>query len=51
MKSLEKNQTYNLAMLPKGREALKNKWELKLKFEENYPNTKYRAMIFMKGFL
>ena len=35
--------------LPKGREALRNKWVFKLKNEENNPNPRYKAHIVVKG--
>ncbi|RVW19894.1 hypothetical protein CK203_117595 [Vitis vinifera] len=35
MKSLHKNNTYELMELPKGKKALKNKWVLKRKPEPN----------------
>ena len=35
MKSLHKNNTYELMDLPKGKRALKNKWVLKMKPKPN----------------
>ena len=49
MQSLIENQTYDLVELPKGRKALRNKWVLKLKNEENNPNPRYKAHIVVKG--
>ena len=42
MDSLKKNNTYDLVELLKGRKALRNKWVLKLKKEDNQI-MKYKA--------
>ena len=49
MNSLQKNDTYELTKLPKGRKALKNKWVFKLKKDDKKP-LKYKARLVMKGF-
>ena len=50
MKSLNKNHTYNLMKLPKGKRALKNKWLYKLKTEEQNSQPRYKARLVVKVF-
>ncbi|RVW90388.1 Retrovirus-related Pol polyprotein from transposon TNT 1-94 [Vitis vinifera] len=50
MKSLHKNNTYELMELPKGKRALKNKWVLKRKPEPNRSQPSYKTRLFGKGF-
>ena len=50
MKSLHKNNTYELMELPKGKRALKNKWVLKRKPEPNRSQPRYNARLVVKGF-
>lgn len=50
MNSLQKNDTYELVELPKGRKALKNKWVLKLNQDGNEKLVKYKARLVVKGF-
>ena len=50
MKSLHKNNTYELMELPKGKKALKNKWVLKRKPEPNISQPRYKARLIVKGF-
>ena len=50
MKSLHKNNTYELIELPKGKRALKNKWVLKRKPEPNRSLPRYKARLVVKGF-
>ena len=50
MKSLHKNNTYELMGLPKGKRALKNKWVLKRKLEPNRSQPKYKERLVVKGF-
>ncbi|KAL4582349.1 hypothetical protein LXL04_006896 [Taraxacum kok-saghyz] len=50
MNSLQKNQTYELVKLPKGKKALKNKWVFKLKKNGKGNTTKYKARLVVKGF-
>ena len=50
MKSLHKNNTYELMELPKGKRALKNKWVLKRKPEPNRSQLRYKARLIVKGF-
>ena len=50
MKSLHKNNTYELMELPKGKRALKNKWVLKRKLEPNKLQPRYKARLVVKGF-
>lgn len=49
MNSLQKNDTYELAKLPKGKKALKNKWVFKLK-KDGEKLVKYKARLVVKGF-
>ena len=49
MDSLQKNDTYELVELPKGKKALKNKWVFKLKKDGN-KLVKYKARLVVKGF-
>ena len=50
MNSLQKNQTYELVKLPKGKKALKNKWVFKLKKDGKGNTMKYKARLVVKGF-
>ncbi|KAL6313455.1 hypothetical protein AAG906_004418 [Vitis piasezkii] len=50
MKSLHKNNTYELMELPKGKKALKNKWVLKRKPEPNRSQPRYKVRLVVKGF-
>ena len=50
MKSLHKNNTYELMELPKGKRTLKNKWVLKRKLEPNKSQLRYKARLVVKGF-
>ena len=50
MKSLHKNNTYELMKLSKGKRASKNKWVLKRKPEPNRSQPRYKARLVMKGF-
>lgn len=38
MKSLHGNQTFELVKLPQGKKALKNKWDFRVKHDENSSN-------------
>ena len=49
MNSLNKNKTYDLVELPKGKKVLKNKWVLKLK-KDGDKLVKYKARLVVKGF-
>ena len=49
MKSLVRNQNWDLVELPAGIRALKNKWNYRLK-EEDGGKKWYMARIFVKGF-
>ena len=49
MDTLQKNDTYELVELPKGKKAFKNKWVLKLKKDGN-KLVKYKARLVNKGF-
>lgn len=46
--SLQKNDTYELVKLPKGRKALKNKWVFKLK-KDGDKLVKYKASVLGKS--
>ncbi|RVW77060.1 Retrovirus-related Pol polyprotein from transposon TNT 1-94 [Vitis vinifera] len=50
MKSLHKNNTYELIELPKGKRALKNKWVLKRNHEPNISQPRYKTRLVVKGF-
>ena len=49
MNSLQKNKTYELVELPKGKKALRNKWVVKLK-KDSEKLVKYKARLVVKGF-
>ena len=49
MNSLNKNKTYDLVELPKGKKVLKNKWVFKLK-KDGDKLVKYKARLVIKGF-
>ena len=49
MNSLNKNKTYDLVELPKGKKVLKNKWVFKLK-KDGDKLMKYKARLEVKGF-
>ena len=48
MNSLNKNKTYDLVELPKGKKVLKDKWVLKLKKDDD-KLVKYKARLVVKG--
>ena len=50
MKSLHDNHTFELMKLSKGKRALKNKWEYKVKQEEHTSCPRYKARLAIKGF-
>ena len=50
MDSLHENHTYELAELPKGKNALRNKWVYKLKLGDGRNPPRYKAQIVVKGF-
>ena len=50
MKSLHKNNTYELMELSKSKRVLKNKWVLKRKPEPNKSQPRYKARLVVKGF-
>jgi hypothetical protein len=50
MNSLQKNDTYELVELPKGKKAPKNKWVFKLKRDSNGKLAKHKARLVVKGF-
>ena len=49
MNSLNKNETYGLVELPKGKKVLKNKWVFKLK-KDGDKLVKYKTRLVVKGF-
>ena len=49
MNSLNKNKTYDLVELSKGKKVLKNKWMFKLK-KDGDMLVKYKAQLVVKGF-
>jgi len=50
MESLKRNNTFKLAILPKGRKAVGSKWVFKLKMNPNGTINKYKARLVAKGF-
>ena len=48
MNSLNKNKTYDLVELPKGKKVLMNKWGFKLK-KDGDKLVKYKARLVVKG--
>ena len=50
MDSIEKNQTWELVQLPKGKNALLCKWVYKLKVTSDNAKPKYKAHLVAKGF-
>ena len=50
MDSLQKNNTYMLVKLPKGKKSLRNKWVYKLKKDGRGNLVKYKARLILKGF-
>ena len=48
MNSLNKNKTYDLVEVPKGKKVLKNKWVFKLK-KDGDKLVKYKARLVVKG--
>ena len=50
MDSIEKNQTWELVQLPKGKNALLCKWVYKLKVISDNAKPKYKAHLVSKGF-
>jgi len=49
IKSLQKNKTWSLTKLPKGKKVLQNRWVYKLK-EEPDGSKRYKARLVVKGF-
>ena len=49
MNSLNKNKSYDLVELPKGKKVLKNKWVFKLK-KDGDKLVKYKVRLVVKGF-
>nr|GEX64061.1 zinc finger C2H2-type/integrase DNA-binding domain-containing protein [Tanacetum cinerariifolium] len=50
IKALEKNETWTLEDLPKGKQAIDSKWVYKIKFKPNGKVEKYKARLVAKGF-
>ena len=50
MKSLYKNNKFELVKLPKGKRSLKNKWVYRVKQEEHTSQPRYKARLVIKGF-
>jgi len=48
--SLLKNKTWELVKLPKGRNALQNKWVYNIKHEDEDKKERYKARLVVKGF-
>ncbi|KAJ4728518.1 Retrovirus-related Pol polyprotein from transposon TNT 1-94 [Melia azedarach] len=50
MKSLHENHIFELVKLPKDKRALKNKWVYRIKQEEYTSQSRYKAILVVKGF-
>ncbi|GKD72486.1 putative RNA-directed DNA polymerase, partial [Tanacetum coccineum] len=50
IKALEKNETWTLEDLPKGKRAISSKWVYKIKFKPNGEVERYNARLVAKGF-
>nr|GFC90647.1 integrase, catalytic core [Tanacetum cinerariifolium] len=50
IKALERNGTWTLEDLPKGKRAIDSKWVYKIKFKPNGEVKKYKARLVAKGF-
>ncbi|GJZ87017.1 putative RNA-directed DNA polymerase [Tanacetum coccineum] len=50
IKALEKNRTWTLEDLPKGKQAIDSKWVYKIKFKPNDEVERYKACLVAKGF-
>nr|GEV63950.1 retrovirus-related Pol polyprotein from transposon TNT 1-94 [Tanacetum cinerariifolium] len=50
IKALERNGTWTLEVLPKGKRAIDSKWVYKIKFKPNGEVEKYKARLVAKGF-
>ncbi|KAJ9542625.1 hypothetical protein OSB04_029131 [Centaurea solstitialis] len=50
IKALEKNGTWTLEYLPKGKRAIDSKWVYKIKFKPNGEVERYKARLVAKGF-
>ncbi|GJU50394.1 LTR copia-type gag-polypeptide [Tanacetum coccineum] len=50
VKALEKNGTWTLEYLPKGKRAIDSQWVYKIKFKPNSEVEKYKARLVAKGF-
>ena len=48
--SLQKNDTWELVILPLGRKLVKCKWVFKTKFDDNEYPLKYKEILLAKGF-
>lgn len=51
LQSIEKNGTWELVKLPKGKKAIGVKWVYKVKYKPNGEIAKYKARLVAKGFL
>nr|GEV40411.1 retrovirus-related Pol polyprotein from transposon TNT 1-94 [Tanacetum cinerariifolium] len=50
IKALERNGTWTLEVLTKGKRAIDSKWFYKIKFKPNWEVEKYKARLVAKGF-
>ena len=50
IESIEKNQTWKLVDLPKGKDAVGLKWIFKIKFNEDGSILKHKARVVAKGY-
>lgn len=50
LRSLEKNSTWKLAKLPKGRKPVHNKWVFRIKLDSEGKVERYKARLVAKGF-
>lgn len=50
MQAIERNDTWELTMLPSGEKTIGVKWVFKTKFNENEDVDKYKARLVAKGY-
>jgi len=50
MQAIERNDTWELTMLPSGEKTIGVKWVFKTKFNENGEVDKYKARLVAKGY-
>ncbi|KZV42797.1 hypothetical protein F511_20248 [Dorcoceras hygrometricum] len=50
LEALDRNKTWDLVTLPRGRKTISNKWVYKIKRDDNNQVEQYRARLVMKGY-